>query len=114
MSQLRSYLGSYKITPIGIVLLLVLAAGCVLGAVGDAQTQEVGLVLVGIVLALILSSSGVRLGRGRGGLKTLAERRAEFHPTDRRDVEAAPISAQAEDELWAKERERYRQSSSQR
>jgi hypothetical protein len=113
MSQLRSYLASYKITPIGIVLLLALVAGCVLGAVGDAQTQRVGLVLVGIVLALILSSSGV----GRSGsrrFKTLDERRAEFHPKDRRDVEAAPTSAQAEDELWAKERERYRQSSSQR
>jgi hypothetical protein len=91
------------------VLLLLLVAACVTAAV---RNSAIALYVAGFVL-LIIAGSGLQGGRGGRRAKSLGERRAEFHPIDRRGEATSPMSAQAEDELWARERERYRQSSSE-
>lgn len=97
---------SIRITPTGIVLLVVLVAALVTAIVGNSAVAAA----VAGVLLLIIFGGSLQGGRGGWRTKTLAERRAEFHPTDRRDELAPPIDTEAEDELWRKERERYRQS----
>jgi hypothetical protein len=107
MLRLRRYLDSVSITPIGAVLLGALALGCGLSVLGPSSLQAPALT-ASVLLAVIMVGGlfgGVRGRSSRG----LAERRAEFHPTHR-DASDAPLDRQAEEALWRKERERYRQT----
>jgi hypothetical protein len=107
MLRLRRYLGSFSITPVGVVVLVALALGCCLSVLGPSSFRAPALT-ASVLLALITVGGlfgGVRGRSARG----LAERRAEFHPTHR-DASDAPLDRQAEEALWRRERERYRQT----
>jgi hypothetical protein len=102
---------SIRITPLSVILVVALAGSSAVFAFGPSAAQQPALIVL-IILALGLAGAAVPFGGLRGGGRasmSLAERRREFHPTDRRDDPAPPLTAQAEAELWSKERERYEQ-----
>jgi hypothetical protein len=107
MLRLRRYLGSLSITPIGSVLLSAFALSCLLGLLGSSSVRAPALTAAGVIALIMLGGlSGGKRGRSTKGL---AERRAEFGPVDR-NASDDPLPRQAEEELWRKERERYRQT----
>jgi hypothetical protein len=108
--RLRQHLASITITPVRIVVLGVLVLSLGLFAFDPSGVQAPAMI-VGVIL-LIGVVGGVPSGcSGRGGWRagSLAERRAGFHPIDRRDIAATAADRQAEEELWHEERERYAQ-----
>jgi hypothetical protein len=107
MLRLRRYLGSFSITPVGTVLLVAFALSCLLGLLDPSSVRAPALTAAGVIALIMLGglSGGVR-GRSTKGF---AERRAEFGPAHR-DASDAPLDRQAEEALWRKERERYRQT----
>lgn len=108
--QLREYLASFSLTPVGVVALIVLVVALGLFAVGPKGVQMPALVIAVILTVGVVG--GVPFGLNRAGARrdpSLAERRQEFDPVDRMDMSAPAANIQAEDELWRKERERYAQ-----
>jgi hypothetical protein len=107
--RLRQYFASITITPVAVVLLVVPAVAFGLFAFGPADAQMPA--MIACVILLIAVIGGLPLGLNGGGWRnvSLAERRRDFAPTDRRDVAATAADPQAEEELWRKERERYAQ-----
>ncbi len=118
MHRLRQSLASYTITPVGIILLAVLAVAIGLFAFGPSDTQALAMI-VGVIL-ILGTVGGLRPGVGGGGSRMgwgltagrldrgPIERPAEPHPPDP-EVISATVDPQAEAELWRKERERYAQ-----
>jgi hypothetical protein len=108
VSRVRRYLASFTITPLGTVLLVVFVAALGVFAIGPSQAQAPAFVVAVLLLTGMLGSN---LPQGPGGrIRSLAERRREFHPDDRAEDPAPPLAQAAEDELWRKERERYGQA----
>jgi hypothetical protein len=106
--RLRRYLASFSITPVGVVALVVLVVALGLFAVGPSGVRAPALVVA--VLLLVGVVGGVPFGGNREGAlrdPSLVERPREFDPVARGDLSAPATNAQAEDELWRKERERY-------
>jgi hypothetical protein len=100
-----------SITPVGIVVLVVLAVAFGLFSFGPSSAHAPALVVA--VILLVAMVGGVPLGRGGAGAwrnPSLAERRQEFRPAER-NVPDDPLTSSAEAELWRKERERYKQDS---
>jgi hypothetical protein len=110
VQRLRKYLASITITPIGIVVLVVLAVAIGFFAFGPPNTQMPAMIVGVIVLIGVVG--GVPFGFHESGgwrNESLAERRREFGPTDRPTITTTAADRQAEEELWRKERERYAQ-----
>lgn len=112
MDRVRRYLSSVSITPIGGIILFVLAAAIGLFLFGPSSAQAPALVVAVLLLAGLVSATPFSFGRRgarglwRGG--NLAERRSEFRPAER-NVPDTPLSSSEEAELWRKERERRAQ-----
>jgi hypothetical protein len=105
VQRLRRYLASFTVTPIGVVVIVVLAAAFGLFAFGPSGTQAPGLILlIGVV-------GGVPLGfSGRGWRDVnLNRRRAEFRPIETQEIVATGADQHSEEELWRRERERRSQ-----
>jgi ABC-type transport system involved in cytochrome bd biosynthesis fused ATPase/permease subunit len=95
---------SYTITPVGVLLLIILAGALVLAGVGPASVQAPAFV-VGILILLFLvagSLSGGRMGRST---KSLQDRRAEYG-AKQRDVTGGADAPADDSALWQRERER--------
>ncbi len=82
-----------------------LVAAFAVFAIGPSKAQGPALIVAVLLLMGVLGSS---LPDWRA--KSLAERRREFHPDDRADDPAPPLTRAAEDELWRNERKRYKQA----
>jgi hypothetical protein len=116
--QLRRYLASFSITPVGLVALGVLVVALGLFAFGPSGAQAPAMIVA--VILLIGVVGGVPFGWGaRGGgwgvggsawrSGSSAQRRREVGPTGPRDVAVTAADREAEEALWRKERERYAQ-----
>jgi hypothetical protein len=106
VNWVRRYLSSVSVTPLGGVILLILAVAVGLFLFGPSSVQAPGLIVAVLLLAGLLGVSP--FGRGGTGLwrsGSLAGRRREFNPRAR-NVSDDPLSASEEAELWRKERER--------
>jgi hypothetical protein len=127
VSQLRRYVASFSITPVGFVALGVLVVALGLFAFGPSGAQAPAMIVA--VILLIGAVGGVPFGWGargggwgaRGGgwgvgsgawrSGSSAQRRREVGPTGPRDVAVTAADREAEEALWRKERERYAQDS---
>jgi hypothetical protein len=94
------------VTPLGWVLMAILAAGAIVAAVGPTSTQPVGLIAVAAVGVVLFGGGLSGRGHRRTG-KTLAQRRAEFGPRARRSPDDR--ASAGPDEVWQRERERRRE-----
>jgi ABC-type transport system involved in cytochrome bd biosynthesis fused ATPase/permease subunit len=103
--RFKLWLRTYTITPVGVLVLVVLAAAALLSVFGPTSTQAPALAVGIIILAAIVTGGGVSARRGVSERKSLEQRRAEFRPRTRgsHGDEEDPL---AEAELWRKERER--------
>jgi hypothetical protein len=110
----RRLLRSYRLSPIGGGVALVLGAAILVLAVGPKHDEAPAFVVIVVVLALVC----VRItppwfrSADRIAQPTLEERREEFGPPER-DAGAQLARSQLPDETeqdaaWAHERERYR------
>jgi hypothetical protein len=110
VDRVRRYLSSVSITPFGGIILFVFAVAIGVFFFGPSSAQAPALVVAALLLAAILGATpfGMRgFGLWRSG--SLAARRSEFHPTDHSEDSYAPLTQQADEEIWRKERERYAQ-----
>jgi hypothetical protein len=109
VQRLRRYLTSFSVTPVGVVVIVMLAAALGLFAFGPSSVQAPAM-FVGVIL-LIGVVGGAPVGRGGRGAwrnENLAERRRGFG-AGRRNIVATATDQQTEEELWRKERERRAQ-----
>jgi hypothetical protein len=106
VQQLRRYLASFTVTPIGAIVLVVLIAALGLFAFGPSDVQAPAMI-VGLIL-LVGVVGGVPLGfNGRGWRgANLGRRHVGFRPIETQEINAAAADRQADGELWRKERER--------
>jgi hypothetical protein len=109
VQRLRRYLASFTVTPIGVVVIIVLAAAFGLFAFGPSGTQAPALIaglilLVGVVGGVPLGFSGRRWRD-----VNLNRRRTEFRPIETQEIVPTGADQQSEEELWRKERERRTQ-----
>jgi di/tricarboxylate transporter len=89
----------FKLTPLGIVLLLIFVAAVVMALIGSATEQAIG--LVAVVFLALFALGGAPLGRsGRAAMSTLAARSGAV--TEHHVLAEAPPDAEA----WQRERER--------
>jgi hypothetical protein len=114
VDRVRRYLSSLSITPLGGVILFVLVVAVGVFLFGPSKAQMPALIVAVIVMIGVVG--GVPFGhwgaggRGTGGWRnpSLDQRRREFNPRSDH-VSEDPLSATAEAEMWAKERERRAQ-----
>jgi hypothetical protein len=103
MKRLSDRLRSYRITPVGWLILITIPAGLVMAGLGPTSAQASAFVIA--ALAALLAVADILGGsRGRWG-KSLAERRAEFGPIDR-DASDEVIAPDSDADAWRRERER--------
>jgi hypothetical protein len=102
---LKRWLGSFTITPIGVVLLTTLGVAAAIALLGPSVAQAPALV-VAVLVALLLLAGGLSGGWGGRSTKSLEDRRAEFSARPRR-LPSEGVEAPSEAELWQRERERY-------
>jgi hypothetical protein len=109
VQRLKRYLASFTVTPIGVVVIVVLAAAFGLFAFGPSGAQAPA--LIGGLILLIGVVGGVPLGFNGGGWRDVnrSRRRAEFRPIETQEIVATGADQQSEEELWRKERERRAQ-----
>jgi hypothetical protein len=100
---MKQWISSYRLTPVGGLLIVVGIAGLIAAAAGPRSAQLPGLLTAIIVGVFLVAGSGVGL---RGRPRDLAERRADFRPSSREEPDARADSS-AEAEAWRAERERY-------
>lgn len=107
MPRPKPRFGAWSITPLGVVLLTIIAVGAAVAALASGTTQNVAFAALVVAFGIML---GGGLSGGRRGYtgKSLATRRAEFGPRSRRHVLQA-VSAADQDEAWRRERERRAQ-----
>jgi len=103
--NLKRWLGSFTITPIGVGLLAMLGVAAAIALLGPRVAQAPALV-VAVLVALLLLAGGLSGGRGGLSTKSLEDRRAEFGPRPSDSPNNNPESP-AEAELWRHERERH-------
>jgi len=106
VGRARRYLSSVSITPLGGVILFVLAVAVGVFLFGPSKAQMPALIVAVIVMIGVVG--GVPFGHwGAGAWRnpSLDQRRQEFNPRTKYVTED-PLSASAEAELWRKERER--------
>jgi hypothetical protein len=108
--QLRRYLSSISITPVGFVALGVLVVALCLFAFGPSRVQAPAMIVAVILLIGVVGGAPVGWGR-RGAWRSgsMAQRRHEFGPAGRPDIAASAADRETEEALWHKERERYAQ-----
>jgi hypothetical protein len=108
--RLRRYLASFSLTPVGIVALVVLVVALGLFAVDPSGVQAPAIVVAVILLIGVVGGVPVGLNRAAAWRNpSLAGRRREFDPADRRGTPDPATNSQVEDDLWRKERERRAQ-----
>jgi uncharacterized membrane protein len=106
VDRVRRYLSSVSITPLGGVILFVLVVAVGVFLLGPTKAQMPALIVAVIVMIGVVG--GVPFGHwGAGAWRnpSLDQRRQEFNPRTEY-VSEDPLSASAEAEMWAKERER--------
>jgi hypothetical protein len=92
-------------TPAGGAVVFVLVAAVLVLVLGPRRDETPAFVVIAVVVAIwVISAAGMSAGGGTGH-KSLAQRRAEFHPV-RRGLGEAPES-EVEAEAWQRERDRY-------
>jgi hypothetical protein len=105
VDNLKRWLGSFTVAPIGVVLLTTLGVAAAIALLGPSVAQAPALV-VAVVIALFLLAGGLSGGRGGRTTKSLEDRRAEFGARPRRST-SERVESPAEAEIWQRERERY-------
>jgi hypothetical protein len=104
VERLKRIVGSYSVTPVGVVVLVMLVAAVVLAALGSKSLQVPALI-VALLSAALIAAGGFPGGtRGRAG--GFAARRAEFRPRNRRIANTTSQTDADNAELWRRERER--------
>ena len=108
MAGLKRLLSLTRLTTLGAVLVVTMIAGLLVAGIGPKSAQPFGFFVL-VLASLILVAGGLSGGsRPRRTGKGLAERRAEFGPRAREtSYEDAPVG---NEDPWARERERRRQS----
>ncbi len=100
---MKERLRSYRLSPAGGGLVLVLVAAVLVLAAGPGSERVPAIVVIVIVaLMLIVQPGGTRAAWTR----TLQERRDEVAPSTRNSRDEPPEPAE-QDALWTEERERY-------
>ena len=102
-------LRSYRVTPLGAILVASLAIAVGLGVFGPTSVQAPALAAAAL-LALVVLGGGFSGGWGGFSTKSLSDRQREFGSQTPRFSEAVDPSVEAE--AWAKERERRRAAGS--
>jgi hypothetical protein len=102
----KRLLDSYRMTPLGGALVLILLAAALVLLIGPRHDEAPAFIVIVVVLGIVVTNViGPNYRPGRGG-KTLEQRREEFHPQRRRlgETPETDVDTQA----WAPERERER------
>lgn len=108
--------GRARLTPLGAVLLVLLAAGVLALLVGSALLQALGAI---VVVVVILAIAMPALGAGRSGVMTTQrvlpdhdleerERAGEAAAIARGNEDQTPVPKEEMDRVWAKEEELYK------
>jgi type VI protein secretion system component VasK len=98
---MRTRLTSYRLTPIGAILLAVLIGAIVTFAVGPPSAEKPILIIAVVVFFALVQS----IFFGAAGTRNEAERREDFAAQRAPENENADPAAEAQ--AWQRERQRY-------
>jgi hypothetical protein len=95
-----------RITPVGRVLLLLMAASIVTAVWGSGGVQAAGFV-VAVLLGLVLAGEGLSgVGTPEAASRNAEVSRSHFQDRGRAQPEAGAVDPPSSDEIWARERQR--------